>query len=230
VLHGSIRYRPFPTQLLVDPAARLPDSVGFAFPSAHAAIVAAMAAVAAPLPDRQVPHSGVGRGAAGWRGRRVPGRSPAAGCFCRDIPRLGRRHDLPSGVRSPGPQNLSGSGASGPGTGRVDADARGAVAAPPTGIVGVRGPDLDRRPVTSADRASDAPPRGTLLPAAAAAGLPGCRGRAAAVDHIPRGRTRSVRDAVRPTRRVAHTTGRVGLRDRTRLAVCWCADTSRVAG
>jgi len=48
VLHGSIRYRPFPTQLLLDPTARLPDGVGFAFPSAHAAVVAAMAAVAAP--------------------------------------------------------------------------------------------------------------------------------------------------------------------------------------
>jgi undecaprenyl-diphosphatase len=48
VLHGWIGYRPFPAQLLLDPTARLPEGVGFAFPSAHTAVVAAMAAVAAP--------------------------------------------------------------------------------------------------------------------------------------------------------------------------------------
>lgn len=48
LMQGTVGYRPIPSQLLVDLTTRLPGDAGFAFPSSHAAVAAAMAAVAAP--------------------------------------------------------------------------------------------------------------------------------------------------------------------------------------
>lgn len=48
VMQGAIGYRPLPAQLLLYPTDRLPGGAGFAFPASHAAVAAAMAAVAAP--------------------------------------------------------------------------------------------------------------------------------------------------------------------------------------
>jgi undecaprenyl-diphosphatase len=48
VIQRSIGYRPIPAELFVDPTDRLPGAAGFVFPSAPAAVTAAMATVAAP--------------------------------------------------------------------------------------------------------------------------------------------------------------------------------------
>jgi glycosyltransferase 2 family protein len=154
VMHGWIGYRPFPAQLLLDPAARLPEGAGFAFPSAHTAAMAVVATPYLTVRYRNLASAvAVLVGAADvYLGGHLPLDAFAAIFLGWAV---GTIFHLVLGA--PGRRTSAEGRASGTGSGRAGADRRGAAPTPSTGAVGVRGTDVDRGPATGADRAPAAP-------------------------------------------------------------------------